>query len=74
MEIVHDRCEVVFRDCDHDYMMWMIVCCCHCRHILCFVGMEDRSDSVFCFIIVWLVDRLLLPASVFVRHAGYYGD
>jgi hypothetical protein len=43
MQIVHDQCEVVFRDCGHDHIMWMIVCCCQCGQTFCFVGIEDRS-------------------------------
>jgi hypothetical protein len=74
MVIFHDQCEVVFRDCGHDHMMWMIVWCGHCGQSFCFVGMEGRSDSVFCFPLVWLVERLSLPDSVFVRHGVFHGD
>jgi hypothetical protein len=77
MVICRDQCGVAFLECGRHHTSWLIVCCCHCGRSFYFVGMEDRSgsvDSFFCIPLVWLVERLSLPSSVFVRHVFFHGD
>jgi hypothetical protein len=67
---------IVYLGWGHDHMSWLIVCCCHCGKSLCFIGTEDRSDSVdsvFCIPLFWLFERLSLPTSVFIRDVVFHG-
>jgi hypothetical protein len=82
MVICRDQCGIFFLGLYDDHMSWLIVCCCHCGQSFYFVGTDDRSDfvdfvdsvdSVFCIPLVWLVERLSLPASVFVHRVVFHG-
>jgi hypothetical protein len=71
MVIVHHHCEIVCHDCGHGRMIYMIDSWCHRVHDFCFIGLEDRSDSVFYAVPVLPFVRLLRFASK-LRYAYKY--
>jgi hypothetical protein len=60
----------------HDSMNYVVPCCYHCGYMICYVGMEDRSDSVgsvFCISLVLRLEDFSLLVIVFVHHEAYHG-
>jgi hypothetical protein len=74
--ICRDHCGSVCPGSVRDRMSYLIACCYHSGETICFVGVEDHSDSVgfvFCNPLVLIDEHFSLLAIGGFRHEVCHG-